>query len=57
MHGKYTDECDLVKTLIIELVRGWDIKLENDKKEQWAWNQDNWTLDPLMRIACTKRSD
>lgn len=54
--GKYIVDL-MMKTLIVELVRGWDIKLENEKKEQWAWNQDNWSLDPSMRIACTKRTD
>ena len=47
--GKYVVDL-LMKALIVELVRDWDLKLENEK--DWE-NLER--LDSSMKIACTKR--
>ena len=52
--GKYVVDL-MMKALIVELVKGWEVKLEDQKGGQWTWNEDTWALPPQLRIACVKR--
>ncbi|KAF2873115.1 cytochrome P450 [Massariosphaeria phaeospora] len=54
--GKYVVDL-MMKALIVELVRGFELKLEDVEGKAWAWEQDTWALDPAMRIACVRRSE
>ncbi|KAF2269476.1 cytochrome P450 [Lojkania enalia] len=54
--GKYIVDL-MMKALIVELVRNWELKLENEEGKPRPWNQDTWALDPAMRIGCTRRVD
>ncbi|KAF2824189.1 cytochrome P450 [Ophiobolus disseminans] len=52
--GKYVVDL-MMKALIVELVKGWEVKLEHEKGGDWEWDQDTWALPQDMRIACVKR--
>jgi cytochrome P450 len=54
--GKYIVDL-MMKSLIVELVKGWELKLQNEEGKEWQFTEETWTLDPGMRIACKKRSD
>ncbi|KAF2790191.1 cytochrome P450 [Melanomma pulvis-pyrius CBS 109.77] len=47
--GKYVVDL-MMKALIVELVRGWELRIESEK--EWA-NME--VLDSSMKIACTRR--
>ncbi|KAH7070903.1 cytochrome P450 [Paraphoma chrysanthemicola] len=46
--GKYV-------AIIVETIRGWQIKLEHATGEDWKWDPDTWTLPPDLRILCKRR--
>ena len=52
--GKYVVDL-MMKALIVEVVSGWEVKLENEKGAEWTWQEDTWALPPDMRIACVAR--
>lgn len=54
--GKYVVDL-MMKALIVEIVKGWEVKLENEKGEAWKWEEETWALPPDMRIACVKRGN
>lgn len=54
--GKYVVDL-MIKVLIVEVVRGWEIKLEDEQGGEWAWEEDTWALPPELRIACVKRDE
>lgn len=54
--GKYVVDL-IMKALIVEVVRDWMVKLEDEKGVEWEWKEDTWTLPPELRIACVKRNE
>lgn len=52
--GKYVVDL-MTKALIVEVVRGWEVKLEDEKGGEWVWEEDTWAVPPKLRIACVKR--
>lgn len=52
--GKYVVDL-MMKALIVEVVKGWEVRLENEKGETWKWDEETWTVVPEMRITCVKR--
>ncbi|KAH8706138.1 cytochrome P450, partial [Phaeosphaeriaceae sp. PMI808] len=53
--GRYMVDL-MMKALIVEVVRGWEVMLEDEKGGAWSWDHENtWALPPDMRIACAKR--
>ena len=52
--GKYVVDL-MMKALIVEVVRGYEVKLEKENGAVWTWDEDTWALPPDMRIACVRR--
>lgn len=52
--GKYVVDL-MMKALIVEVVRGWEVRLEDEKGAGWKWEEDTWTVPQELRIACVKR--
>jgi gliotoxin/aspirochlorine/mycotoxins biosynthesis cytochrome P450 monooxygenase len=54
--GKYVVDL-MMKALIVQVVKGWEVKLEDAQGAPWKWDEDTWTLPPELRIACVKRQE
>ena len=52
--GKYVADA-MIKILIIELVTGWDLMLDNDN--DWKYDEETWIHHPAMRIKCVQRNE
>jgi len=53
--GKYVVDL-MMKALIVEVIKNWEVKIEHEDGKPWDWAEDTWTLPPEMRIACVKRT-
>ncbi|KAF2850553.1 cytochrome P450 [Plenodomus tracheiphilus IPT5] len=54
--GKYVVDL-MMKAIIVEVVKGWEVKLENERGESWKWDEDTWSVPAELRIACVKRTE
>jgi len=52
--GKYVADA-MIKILIIDLVTGWDLMLNEDN--EWKHDEEAWIHHPAMRIKCMRRKE
>lgn len=52
--GKYVVDL-MMKALIVEVVKGWEVKLEKAGGDAWVWVEETWNVPDDMRIACVRR--
>ncbi|KAI8938366.1 hypothetical protein NX059_004261 [Plenodomus lindquistii] len=53
--GKYVVDL-MMKAIVVEVVKGWELKLENDQGDTWKWDENTWSMPTDLRIACVKRT-
>lgn len=52
--GKYVVDL-MLKALIVQVVKNFVVSIKHENGEEWAWNEDTWTLPPELRISCSRR--
>lgn len=45
----------IIKVLVVELVKGWELRLEGEQGKEWEWDKETWIHHPSMRITCVRR--
>ena len=45
----------IIKVLVVELVKGWELRLEREQGKEWEWDEETWIHHPSMRITCVRR--
>lgn len=54
--GKYVVDL-MMKALIVQVVAGYEVKLEDEQGAPWKWEEDTWAIPPQLRIACVRRAE
>jgi hypothetical protein len=44
-----------MKALLVEVIKGWKVKLEHKDGAEWILEEGTSTMPPDMHIACIKR--